>query len=264
MEMGESAALIEQIAAIEHDDDCYFCKAEKPAKEDILDLDDEDKNYTASGEPPPDGVVFKNCAAKLGSRLRAAGDSPPELKPYIFAAHHLIPGNASFKKSDLFTSGKYMIQEGNKEGNIGYDINAAANGVWLPGNYGQADWSMKTESQRSAYAFKVMERKSRQFHDAHVNYNEFISDVLQKIYDKLNAAKDKETVLYCPESKDDETKPKRALKGLVARLNTVSRRMSGFLTGNVSAWRQNIYTSRFAPMYMRKVLASKTVPMDLG
>lgn len=39
---------------------------------------------------------------------------------------------------------------------------------------------------------------------------------------------------------------------LVARLNTVSRRMKVFLTNPGPSWRDNIFVSRFSDLYIRE------------
>jgi len=76
----------------------------------------------------------------------------PEAKPVrlnnklfdaTVAAHHLIPGNAALKESELFLSEEYLWKDGKAKGNIGYNINAKNNGVWSPGNYGVRPWGTK-------------------------------------------------------------------------------------------------------------------------
>jgi hypothetical protein len=56
---------------------------------------------------------------------------------------------------------KYMKTDGKAKGNIGYNVNARTNGVWLPGNYGVRPWGA-------------------QFHDAHKQYSKFVRKVLDK------------------------------------------------------------------------------------
>lgn len=68
------------------------------------------------------------------------------LYPVTCAAHHLIPAQASLREAKGLLS--YMIskhvaqplkKKGSRKGklwsDIGYDVNGAQNGVWLPGNY---------------------------------------------------------------------------------------------------------------------------------
>lgn len=96
-----------------------------------------DGNNNTGGEPPKylDKPVDTDNPEKPGESetLTVAGD---EGWPYILAPHHLIPGNGSLRKSDLYNH--YMSKEGKDTKvlvNIGYDVNGSHNGVWLPGNY---------------------------------------------------------------------------------------------------------------------------------
>src|SRR5438034_406697 len=63
--------------------------------------------------------------------------------PFMNAAHHCIPGNASLKPSTLFK--QYMVKDGKARTtkgrtytmkcHIGYNVNGNHNGIWLPANY---------------------------------------------------------------------------------------------------------------------------------
>jgi len=111
----------------------------------------EGKKGKADGGPyPPDDhlVKIKPCDTKregrnpkiqiFGHRDAKEGDFP-----FVVAAHHLIPGNASLKRAKKLV--KFMKKGGKVKSitgreytikyHIGYDINGAHNGVWLPGNY---------------------------------------------------------------------------------------------------------------------------------
>lgn len=174
------------------------------------------------------------------------------------AAHHLIPGNASLKESDLFLSEEYLWKDGKAKGNIGYNINAEENGVWSPGNYGVRPWGARGASFMSNnanlglkpedFAFAAMELWRTQFHDAHGHYSNFVKDSLDKLYEKLEAQHD----IWCPEAKKKEKKPeeKEPIYVLVNRLHTISRRMKRMLTFPTTNWKRNIYTSRFVEQYM--------------
>lgn len=157
------------------------------------------------------------------------------------AAHHLIPGNASLKNSDLFKSNKYLWKDGKAKGNIGYNINNPTNGVWLPGNYAVRPWSGKAATFQDTYAHSAVRKCNGHFHDAHRPYNLFVLDALNKIFEKLEA---KESII-CPEAKKRKRDPQKdsPLKALVARLNTVSLRMRRMLVYPESGWKNNIYTS---------------------
>lgn len=190
--------------------------------------------------------------------------------PYSRSAHHLIPADAALPRSHLI----HFIKQGAKiRGDIGYDVNGADNGIWLPTHtalssamkkgrvlpgmvfgikYGdlsalvdrnqEENTMMATFQQR--FAYQVMERTSRQFHDAHLDYSDFVVKALNKIFVNLinisnyNCTK-------CQQAKSGGGKlppPHR----LVFRLNELSRRLRGFLTGNPLGWRRPLFTSRFA------------------
>lgn len=255
MELGEIASQA-TIASENHDEDCYFCKAgDKPTTEtnDLIDEPDEDQ---AEMEDSLGEYKFKNDAGKLGTALGGKpGAKSVALggKSYdaAVAAHHLIPGNAALKDSPLMD---YLWKDGPGEGNIGYNINARTNGVWSPGNYGVRPWGtggtefVKGSNGISAkdFAFAAMEAWGCQFHDAHKDYSEFVSGVLEKIYDKLKA----NAKLWCPEQKkNDKDKPTQMFE-IVGRLNTVSARMKRMLTFPTTGWKSNVYTSRFVQDYM--------------
>ncbi|CAE6781648.1 MAG: AHH domain-containing protein [Nitrospira sp.] len=259
MDVGEAVAV--DIASALHDESCYFCKSKEPPRIEENELQD---SYPDDNDL--DGalndVKFKNDATKLGNAL---GGKPDALEITVgsgkytaaVAAHHLIPGNGSLKQSDLFLSEKYLWKDGKEKGNIGYNINAACNGVWLPGNYGVRPWGRdgvifkaKSGSDPKVFAFDAIEKWGAQFHDAHENYNDFVFDVLNKLYDKLEAQES----LWCPEAKKQDKTPaeREPLYVLVSRLNTISSRMSRMLRVPTTNWKRNIYTSRFAFAYIQE------------
>ncbi|WLQ14333.1 AHH domain-containing protein [Hahella aquimaris] len=256
MELGEPITEPE-IASENHDESCYFCRQEPQltTEENVLTDDiDEDKEAMEGslGE-----YKFKNDAGKLG---KALGGKPNARKVTLnghtldaaVAAHHLIPGNASLKKSRSLM--RYLHIDGKAEGNIGYNINSLPNGVWSPGNYGVRPWGTEGASfQRDTgiepkdFAFSAMEAWRCQFHDAHEDYSDFVKGVLDKIADKLRA----QETIWCPEQKHKEPE-KTQIFALVNRLNTVSRRMNRLLVFPTRNWRRNIFTSRFSIMYMNE------------
>ncbi len=259
MDVGEAVTV--DISIEMHDSECYFCNAKKEGKEEenvLADNFDEDSDPDGMAE---DGVKFHNDAAKLGAALGGKpGDKTfylgEDLKPFpsSVAAHHLIPGNASLKPSELFDS-DYLRVAGKAKGNIGYNVNAAPNGVWLPGNYAQRPWGTDGAAFRAAnpgltpkdYAFMAITHWRAQFHDAHGDYSKFVVQCLNEIYDKL----EKSQSIWCPEAKDKEDKPEdRNLYALVNRLNTVSARMNRMLVFPTYNWKKNIFTSRFSSDFM--------------
>jgi hypothetical protein len=192
-------------------------------------------------------------------------------RPYSVAAHHLIPGDASLPKSKLMK----FIKEGEIWGDIGYDVNGAENGLFLPTQTalmremhasegvlpnmepGVRKWQdlskyikKKKESRfgimsfQEVYAYRIMLKTGRQFHDAHPEYSKKVIEDLEAINVKLVATSgyhcDK-----CKESKDKDGKLPPPYM-LVGRLNALSRRLAGHLWGNAIRWNEPYFTSRFA------------------
>lgn len=261
MDLGEKAS-VNTITDEMHDETCAFCSSTEPPKDIVNDLTDEhDEDAEAQlGDMLPT-YKFKNDAGKLGIAL----GGKPEAKTVTLAnknfeaavaAHHLIPGNAALKQSQLFKSEKYLWKDGKAKGNIGYNINASENGVWSPGNYGVRPWGPGGVAFKSAnptlepkdYAFAAMDKWRTQFHDAHADYSSFVKDSLDKVFEKLEAQKD----IWCPEAKKKDRKPeeKEPIYALVQRLNTISSRMKRMLTFPTRNWKPNVYTSRFVQTYM--------------
>lgn len=248
------------ISTDRHDEDCYFCNSHPTPKDDSLVVtDDYDEDKDLDGA---DATVerFYNSAKQLGTAL-GGKPSRRDLKlseegeyPCSVAAHHLIPGNASLKRSELFTSAKYLRVEGSAKGNIGYDVNSAPNGQWLPGNYAQrpwgtdgADFQKKSGLSPQTYAFAAIETYMCQFHDAHEDYSRFVIKVLNQIATKLDLV----GRIWCPNADQEEEKPEnRNLYALVNRLHTVSARIRRMLVFPTANWKRNVHTSRFAQQYM--------------
>jgi hypothetical protein len=263
MEIGEASASEDEVASSEHDESCYFCRAkkEKP-KTEVNDLSDNlDEDVDLDGPP---GGEFQNHSGKLGKALLALGAAPSEsvtvegeTYEVMTAAHHLIPGNASLRDSQLFDS-PHLWKDREAKGNIGYNVNSAPNGVWSPGNYAVRPWSSKSKGGKSeefkrAYAFAAMRATGTQFHDAHGKYSVFVRNVLNKINNKLDEQED----LWCLEAKRQKKRAKspeerRPLYPLVGRLHTVSARMSAMLTGGPVAWKRNVWTSTYALDLMKE------------
>jgi hypothetical protein len=247
MEIGEASAREDEVASSEHDKSCYFCRAkkEKP-KTEVNDLTDNlDEDVDLDGPP---GGKFQNHSGKLGKALGTALSKSVTVdgKHYqvTTAAHHLIPGNASLRDSQLFTSA-YLWKDGEAKGNIGYNVNSAPNGIWSPGNYAVRPWSSKSPEFKRAYAFAAMRATGRQFHDVHELYSTFILRVLNKIKNKLDEQED----LWCKLQKNERAKSpeeRKPLYPLVGRLHTVSARMRFMLTGGPVAWKVNVWTSQYA------------------
>jgi hypothetical protein len=248
MQLGE--AVDADIAHPSHDDDCYFCNANPNPTPNLNDLEaqiDEDSDFDAPEK-------FKNDARGLGKNM---GGKPDERTIHVqgephassVAPHHLIPGNGSLKESSFFKKKKYLWKDGEAKGNIGYNVNAASNGVWLPGNYAVRPWTGRSEPFQIDYSEAAMLEWRGQFHDAHESYNQFVEGVLNKIYDKL----ERQESIVCEKakaSKNNAEEDKDPLVALVSRLHTVSLRMRRMLVLPTSNWKANVWTSRFAKAFM--------------
>jgi len=264
MELGEDVTPA-MIADSKHDDDCYFCNSKEEPKDDeneLTDNVDEDVLDGALAE-----VKFKNDAGTLGKNIggdqgkkpvTVAGSKEGVKLEASVAAHHLIPGNASLAKSELFLSNEYLWKDKKAKGNIRYNVNAAPNGVWLPGNYAARPWGTEGVAFQKHfgpdpknYAFAAMEAWGAQFHDAHEAYSLEVKKALNKIFDSL----EDKAELWCPKAKKDKSKKpeeRTPLYVLVSRLNTVSSRMRSMLVAPSTKWRRNIWTSRFSLLYMNE------------
>jgi len=178
--------------------------------------------------------------------------------PYIQAAHHLVPGVASLEKSQLYK--KYMKKGGKItttvkkrkytiKVHIGYNVNGAHNGVWLPGNYAiradvpgnplKKDWGkVSNPSFKENYMLSTMRKVGgKQFHDAHSAYNTRVRSTLDKIALALIFHQD-----FCEE--DCKTKKKIPPPFRIKkRLYALSKWLKTTVTGGPSTWKDPYYTS---------------------
>lgn len=224
MQLGEmNARALESLAVTKP---CWFCQSKKAKGVDNVlkpnppDTNDEDE----VPENDPENNL-KNDSATLGGRLTKAGKKHPSVKiacpiedcgteDVISGAHHLIPGNASLKKANQLLP---FINRG-----IGYNVNGALNGVWLPGNYGvktnHERWGKIKEKYGDDYACRAMRQAAWQFHDAHPAYSDNVLNTLNTIGAKLKDGSKGGKCPVCGEKIKGGTKP----YGLVRRLNRVS------------------------------------------
>jgi len=197
-----------------------------------------------------------------------------------YAPHHLIPGNESLKGSEVvpFMGDADAIaeyangQESHiKKGmSIGYDVNAATNGVWLPSPYALSnrnawpaipgikiikkrrgiDLAQEVEDFKSAYvAASIDVSGGRQFHMRHKEYSDKVREILKTIPQRLAEM----AVFECPlttGSEDDKFEPPMCLVG---RLNVLSENLKRFLTGEL--WRPPLYTDAMTEQYAKDLKA---------
>lgn len=232
LDIGESIA-INVIAPKKTE--CWFCQepVKEPNKKNDL-AEDPD----SIGKPEND---LTNDSSKLGSALkfrpnwRIALPATEQGHIVTAAAHHLIPGNASLKQITKLTN--YMVGGKKVADDVGYDVNAKDNGIWLPGSYGvteksqtQVKWSRY--AYQDAYAVRAMKAANAQFHDSHPDYSEKVKKTLSTIADRI-IAKHPEKCPACDRTLSDKTRPPY---GLVGRLHAVSRHHRRFLRGPPRKW----------------------------
>jgi len=175
--------------------------------------------------------------------------------PYTVAAHHLIPGNASLYHNnnllkDYMIKGKTVKFEGKTwkiKYHIGYNVNGAHNGVWLPGNYairsgasptGVSWGKMTNEDWQLNYVAACCSAVGGQFHDAHAEYNESVRELLNKIATEINNHQCH--CKLCLEKMGKEIPPPYFIK---ARLYKLSHYFKTNLSMEPDAWRRPWFTS---------------------
>jgi len=259
------------IDAPHKEEGCPFCRPkEEVNSKNCLRADFDEDTKADNDTDNSSGVLAKNLAQRPRSRIEILpGESAPihdmelpeaktrhwrdwvyeaGLSPVLFGAHHTIPGNDGLGKSNLYKKGWLgPVDDGPDAANIGYNINSANNGVWLPGNYAirgaehrpsQTTWSEEDKEFQKAYAFLAMVETKRQFHDAHKNYSKTIKDALNELEELMeDMAQD-----GCPMcgKGDEEVDPPYHLN---SRLNAISNFLSRRLQGNPLKWKDDYLTS---------------------
>jgi hypothetical protein len=264
MQIGEAIAV--SMVSQEGDSPCWFCE-EEPTWESRT--NDETAEPDTSDSESEDGVPENdedNSSSKLGENLPAAPGwtikcpATAANVSVVAAAHHCIPGGASLAKAtDLHD---FMRKDGpfSHATDIGYGVNHARNGVWLPGNYGvrrgkdhyTADWSGQQPSFKTEYANRAMARAGAQFHDAHSKYNKNVLQTLESVSEKLG-----EPEQHCPVC-SKKLKHTRPPYGLVGRLDFSSGEHRTMITTLGSEQKakaksfvqQNYYTSSRVRTYL--------------
>lgn len=264
---------------------CPFCQAAEPRPEEAITREAADEHATAALAPIA-WKAFHNDAKTLGRRLlNARGhDHRPECavtvagheRPVWTAAHHLIPGKESLQVSDLYRNPDLLWKDGTVDGNIGYDVNRAENGEWLPGSYAITGWGPEGSgfvamsggeaAAPELYAWAAITALSAQFHDRHNKYSEIVKDGLDRLNRKLAHLREAQ----CPEAQD-ATAGRRALPQIVVRLDRLSARLRSMVRGpDPGIWKTDLYTSRFNLSFMRRpdagfaAAASSAPPPETG
>lgn len=224
----------------------------------------------------------------------AATAEPVEHKVQ-YAPHHLIPGNEALKGSSLVsylgnTSSISEYADGQVSkikddmGSIGYDINSAENGEWLPSPYALSmrknNWPSETgigivkrrttpspvdlgpvtEEFKAAYvAAAIKASGGRQFHMRHEKYSEKVQEILEAVAERLRLMSE---VGICSEARKSKSEDGKfdPPYGLVGRLDVLSATLREFLIGKL--WRPPLYaddlTRAYAEYLVRESPAKKT------
>jgi len=222
---------------------------------------------TVGGPYPPDGYLktdqpldSKPDRGQHYAYVEGADEYPDDKYPYVVAAHHLIPGKASLAPSKLksfMTEGESVKTESGKSWkiacHIGYNVNGAHNGIWLPGNYAIREptksWYKSPDASKKwselgdhpwciNYVASTSKVTQRQFHDTHKKYNKAAKKLLNKIATKLYAHQDK--CEECAKKMNGEITPPYFIK---QRLYNISNYLHCQLTGSPSTWKRPWYAS---------------------
>jgi hypothetical protein len=264
------------------------------------------KNMLKAGDDPPDvdkiSVSYKTLDRSVSYQTVEKGKTKDRLQPIFrdsdpkeyrlqYAPHHLIPGNESLKDNPLvaFLGDDSVIKNFNDEGisskiieghSVGYDVNRAQNGVWLPSPYavtmGSNLWGAEAglvalESAegpaavdlvhkfRAAYVAESIARSGgRQFHMRHVKYSELVAGILEKIAQKMIVLASGGCPLSGEKKKGDKIEPPMGLPG---RLDVISGQMKLLLTGSV--WRSPAFADSLTETYAATLKkAASTPPVD--
>jgi hypothetical protein len=133
----------------------------------------------AEGDPRPNDWKISGTIGKVTVTDHVVKPNP----------HHLIPGNESLKQSEILP---WIFASDEIEADIGYDVNNAVNGVWLPSNNAMRSnaepprpCSWDNDKVKTDYVILAMDESDGHFHDRHVDYSKFVVKVLNKIANRM-------------------------------------------------------------------------------
>jgi len=194
------------------------------------------------------------------------------------------------KKGDSEAIKGGSFGDGQVWADVGYDVNGLQNGVYLPGNYAVSrlgKWDSTDDLDEDGpedntpappgtlptlsggvkidntntqwqYVKQAVKLVPGQFHDRHEPYSDFVLSVLDKIYQNY-CHMYMEMYLNDSCSKCKKKQERMEKEGvptpyaLVSRLNKLARNLQTYLNG--TAWRPNIFTSRWGKAYMDALAA---------
>lgn len=157
-----------------------------------------------------------------------------------WAPHHLIPGKASLKHSAVvpYLGAANVIKQFGGDSKIkdgqtaGYNVNDAANGVWLPSPYAlsmNGRWPT-SQGRKNAYVEAAIDSTGgrSQFHMCHTNYSRVVREILEELGAKLVLIT---TSGVCKEANATQSDKFNAPSGLRSRLNSISSRLRRIVSG---------------------------------
>jgi hypothetical protein len=216
------------------------------------------------------GAQLKWKAGKKNKVVRSYEESEDEEQYGLqYAPHHLIPGNESLKGSGVvpFLGDDDTISEFTGEGqssyikegfSIGYEVNFAENGVWLPSPYALSnanewpsepgikvikkrkgeDYAQQAEDFKTAYvAASIQASGGRQFHMRHEKYSKEVRKLLDVIGERLAKMCEKSCPIAAGSEDDGKFDPPPGLRGRLAVLSNNLRRLT-----SGPRWQSPLYT----------------------
>lgn len=305
MDIGERVEASEFVSDVHSESTCpwHQMREKEKHKMDATDPDDDSeamppndggtlgRNLTAAKDKPPKVDTLSISYAREEKLEYVIGKKKDLMKvrPYKemekwktveydlqYAPHHLIPGNESLKGSEIvpfmgdddsiaeYAKGKTsLIKDGFS---IGYDVNSAANGVWLPSPYALSmknEWPAKpgvkivkrrlgeevaeeTEDFKAAYVAASIEASGRQFHMRHKKYSDKVREILDTMAQRLCEMVTGICPIATSSEKDEKVDPPL---GLVGRLDVLSANLNRLVAGAV--WRTPLYTDAMTEEYSK-------------
>jgi hypothetical protein len=202
--------------------------------------------------PPNDKNDAKKLAAGIGEMQYFEFSCGGETCKGKLAAHHVLPGNEAWPKSNLH---KWINKKDKNhvKGDIGYDVNDGANGV----NLGDDEFFPLSKASKQDYAFAMMKARNRQFHDRHPAYSDWVINRLNKIAERIEAEVGSRGGKGCGKDncplEQNAKKPFDPPYHVLGRLYAMASSIKQLLVGSPKKWRMPVMTSRFALMYKEGV-----------
>lgn len=198
---------------------------------------------------------------KDGAKHRQAEDDaspPPPSKTWSFEAHHLISGKQALKKVPAMEA---WITGEKIDGDTGYSVNNARNGIWLPSvpkEYVSGGFGKLSEQEKFEIAVAAMKEHKGQFHkgphnvkpepgdedEHHNSYDVWLIENLAAIAERIALWSTK--CPLCAKREDQKKKPRPSVEvhEILDRFSDLVRKK---VTGSPRRW--HIFISKLAYWY---------------